>query len=256
MDFTAPEEEIRFWVHKAYRAHAPNLLCNILSIYLLVLWKELNVFLALPIILNILSKAFSAFQLYSVIKLYPSEKPLMYTIISEILFLILLIPVSFGKFHLIYAGIPLYLSNFLVSFIDYKNPCNFSLLVYFICTVINWCKSLVVICVGLRLEDTIEWGWGYLFWPVWLTNGISLAMAGAYLLALVLSGCKNLKQSTGQLWGIFSLITYPVSLILLILGFCSLFSPGPQIFSKYYLTAASLLLLHLALTLALKKPIV
>lgn len=255
MDYTGAEE-IRFWADKAYRTHIPILFCYVFSIYFLILWKEFDVPLVVPIILNILCKLESVFQLHSVIKLYPSEKPFMWTLVSEILFLIFLIPVSFGKFNLIFAGIPLYSSNFIISFIDYKNPSSFSLFVYFISTVVNWGKSLVIICMGLKLENTIEWDWGYLFWPVWFTNGISLILAGAYLLALIISGCKQLKESIGQLWGIFSLIIYPTTLILLIFGFCSLFTSDSSVFSKFYLIAGFFLLFHLLLTLIFKKAIV
>ena len=167
---TTPQDETRFWISDAFKCFIPLQFSYSLCALYMIRWDHFNAPLVIPALVMLISKLIMIPYSISVMRKKKSETFYLYGLCFEILFYIFLIPATFNKFSLIYAGIPLYCWNLISAFLDYKNDSNFSLMCYFLCTIMNWSRSLLLICFDLRRFGVIEWDWVYIFWPFFLTE--------------------------------------------------------------------------------------
>lgn len=253
MEFT-PQDETRFWINHAFKCYVPVQFSYSLCALYMVLWDTFSAPLVIPVIIMLISKLIMIPYSISVMRQKRSEAFSLYGLFFDILFYIFLIPAAFDKLDLIYAGIPLYCWNLISAFLDYKNDSNFSLMCYFICTIINWGRSLCLICFDLRKFGVIEWDWVYVFWPFWLTNLLSISIATFYALGFLFKGCHNVKIF-GVCWVLVSLVFYPISISLMIFTLSQRLLGDESFFIVAYLIYYSFVSFYLVLICIYKDKI-
>lgn len=99
----------------------------------------------------------------------PYEKYILIDTISGILFQSLLIISLSSDFSLLLSGIPIYLSNLVLSCKSYSNSCRFLIFANIAKAIFRWLFIVTFICLALKHENFIEWPWIFVFWPYWLT---------------------------------------------------------------------------------------
>jgi hypothetical protein len=246
--------ENQFWIRNGFKTFVPVHLAYAFCSCYLVLWKVFNIPLVIPVLILLAEKIISFPYFFGVLRNHRSEVFYFYGSVLEMIFYLLLIPASFGKIGLIYAGIPLYIWNFFSALLDYKNSSTFSLLSYFVITLLSWCRSLFIICFDLRLLEVIEWNWIFIFWPFWLTSFLSGLIAVWNFIDFLFKGCKH-PQKIGLFWFQVTLTCYPLMIIILILGLSEYKSGNGSYFIPAFLSFFIFSLVYLGFTVLFRTEI-
>lgn len=234
------------WIKISLKLAIPSLLVYSFCTYYLVLWLQYNCPLVVPLGLILLLKLLNISLALLKVRKHKFEQIIIVDTILKALFIALLFLAYFNYIRIIFAGLPLYASDILLTLITYKNPSNYAICVHVLKIIIQWSYSITYICISLRYEGTIDWPWIYLFWPLWLIIALSCISVFFYIILIIALWLKERINILCPLWLFLNIFGISLTFGIFISNLCTylnyndkkLFSQGCVIFASYLLLSA------------------
>ncbi|OMJ74874.1 hypothetical protein SteCoe_26127 [Stentor coeruleus] len=245
------------WIKSSLKFAIPSLIIYSLCSYYLILWVQYNYSLVVPLGLILLQKLISILIALMKVRKYKFEWLTVLDSILKTLFIALLILACFDFIKVIFAGAPLYASNILLSILSYKNPSNFAICIHVFGIIIQWSFTVAFIFLSLRYQETIDWPWLYLFWPLWLIISLSCISAFLYIVKKIVLWLKESIKIIYPLWLFLNIFGISLTFGLFIVNLCSYINyKDKNVFIRGCAIFGSFLLFSALTTLAVYKYIV
>lgn len=243
---SAQTDENIEWIQISLKFAIPSLIVYSFCSYYLILWAKFNYPLVVPLGFILLLKLSNISISLIKARKYKFEWLIFTDTILKALFIALLFPAYFHYIRVIFAGIPLYASNILLTLITYKNPSNYAVCIHVFKTIIQWSYSVTFICISLRYEGTIDWPWLYLFWPLWLIIALSCISVFFYIVLILALWIRERINILCPLWLFLNIFGISLTFGIFLANFCSFlnyedktaFIQGCAIFASYLLISA------------------